>query len=232
VIHDRGIQCDEWRDRASGETLKSCTIIVTEPNANIGAEMSSAVMWPAGPTLLPHPEQMGALCPVHRGRAPLRAPLPDTDGISRTRDQTRTRDGLHFVTPFQKRRYGCYVVTVNAVSSWNVVTLTPRCLPPCRLPTASTGRSRTRQPLRLGPSGRWTPRRHSRERDLPQVGLADLNRQLGRPPCGPKPPDDCFTQPPPVTALRTDRQQLLPPPPRRQSHPKDCRCKSTGRCGC
>ena len=23
---------DEWRDRASGETLKSCTMIITEPN--------------------------------------------------------------------------------------------------------------------------------------------------------------------------------------------------------
>jgi len=24
---------DEWKDRASGETLKSCTMIITEPNA-------------------------------------------------------------------------------------------------------------------------------------------------------------------------------------------------------
>ena len=26
---------DEWKDRASGETLKSCTMIITEPNAMV-----------------------------------------------------------------------------------------------------------------------------------------------------------------------------------------------------
>jgi len=27
---------DQWRDRASGETLKSCTMIITEPNGFVG----------------------------------------------------------------------------------------------------------------------------------------------------------------------------------------------------
>jgi putative SOS response-associated peptidase YedK len=28
--------CDVWRDRASGETLKSCTMIITEPSGFVG----------------------------------------------------------------------------------------------------------------------------------------------------------------------------------------------------
>jgi putative SOS response-associated peptidase YedK len=28
---------DEWRDKATGETLKSCTMIITEPNDFVAA---------------------------------------------------------------------------------------------------------------------------------------------------------------------------------------------------
>jgi SOS response associated peptidase (SRAP) len=56
---------DEWKDRPTGETLKSCTMIITEPNAMV-AEVHDRM-----PVLL---EPGGAIGLVQREPFPLTAP--------------------------------------------------------------------------------------------------------------------------------------------------------------
>ena len=62
---------DEWKDRAPGETLKSCTIIITEPNAMV-AEVHDRM-----PVVLEQEQQHG------RAREPVRAKIlkPGEEGV-------------------------------------------------------------------------------------------------------------------------------------------------------
>lgn len=81
---------DQWRDHASGETVKSCTMIITEPNAFVGEvhdrmpvlladkDFEPWLSGDAGVELLrPAPEDMLQRWPVSKRVNSSRAPADD-----------------------------------------------------------------------------------------------------------------------------------------------------------